>query len=581
MRNANRYLLTLSLLMMTVFIIGKVIFVFYNQGIYNASGNSLWNIIANGLLLDIRTTALLLLVPAITTMLLRRGIKWILIPYLCFIAIAVGVIIVADLVMYEFWEFKLGAVHLAYAASPEGTTNSVSTAFLVTRGLLILTFTLLVAIPSLRITPHRTTSHRRWLMPILIIIVALLPIGVGNCYHSGPLFLSHAATNPVYRFAVSFMDTKTFSDTSTKEQDSIVVTKAYETSNDITDTLLTTQRPNVLFVMMESFGGKFIEELGGIPGVAPNFSRLIPDGIFFDRYYSNSFRTDRGTVCAYSGWISYPNISPMKEATMHPQLSSLSTSFRNAGYQTGYMYAGKMTNMGKYRYLADMGFEALMDDSYFKKEELDTGWGGNDSTAAMKMYHTIAEVDTTARWMMIWQTLSSHEPWDVPYHRLEDKKLNAFAYTDQCVGDLVDSLRTLPVWDKLLVIIIPDHGFLYEQTYDNSEFFHSPMLWTGGAVKEKRRIHTLMSQSDIAATLLAQMGEQHNEYPWSRNVFSPDYKPFVYCNYPSGLLYKDETGETMYDLTAQRALPIGEPVDSTRLEKGLQILHYSYTLLRP
>ena len=581
MRNTNRYLLTLSLLLMIVFIIGKVVFVYYNQSIYDATGSAIWSIISNGLLLDLRTTALLLLIPTIVTILMRGGIKWILVPYLCLIAIAVGAIIVADMVMYEFWEFKLGAVHLAYAASPEGTTNSVSVTFLVTRGLLILAFILLFAIPSIRFTPHRMNARKRWFMPIIIVIVAIVPIGVGNCYHSGPLFLSHAATNPVYRFAVSFFDTKKYSDDKTKDEDRTAVTKAYETSSDITETLLTTQRPNVLFVMMESFGGKFVEELGGIPGVAPNLSRLIPDGIFFDRYYSNSFRTDRGTVCAYSGWISYPNISPMKQVEMHTQLSSLSTSFRNIGYKTGYMYAGKMTNMGKYRYLADMGFEALMDDSYFKKVELNTGWGANDSTAAMKMYHTIAEIDTTARWMMVWQTISSHEPWDVPYHRLEDKKLNAFAYTDQCVGDLVDSLRTLPVWDKLLVIIIPDHGFLYEQTYDNSEFFHSPMLWTGGAVKGKRRIHTLMNQSDIAATLLAQMGEQHNDYPWSRNILSPDYKPFVYCNYPSGMLYKDETGETMYDLTAQRALPIGEAVDSTRLQKGLQILHYSYTSLHP
>ena len=580
MKNANRYLLTLMLLLMTIFVIGKMLFIYYNQDVYNATGSAIWSIISNGLLLDLRTTALLLIIPTLTMMIIRRGLRWVLVPYFCFIAFAMGAIIVADMVMYEFWEFKLCAVHLAYAASPEGTTNSVSTEFLVVRGLLIFAITLAVAVPAIRITPRHAKSRRHWMMPIAIVVLALLPIGVGNCYHHGPLFLSHAATNPMYRFAASFFDSNSFRNDGVKETDSIAVTRAYHTDDNITDTLLNTQRPNVLFVMMESFGGKFVEELGGIPGVAPNMSRLIPEGIFFDRYYSNSFRTDRGTVCAFSGWTSYPDISPMKEARMHTDLTSLSTSFRKAGYQTGYMYAGKMTNMGKYRYLADMGFESLMDDSYFKKEELNTGWGANDSTAAMKMYHTIAEIDSSARWMMVLQTISSHEPWDVPYQRLEDKKLNAFAYTDQCVGDLVDSLRTLPVWDKLLVIIIPDHGFLYEQTYDNSEFFHSPMLWTGGAIKSSRRIHTLMNQSDIAATLMAQMGQPTEEYMWSRNVFSPDYKPFVYCNYPAGILYKDETGETMYDISAKRSLPIDEPVDDVRLQKGLQILRHSYNQLQ-
>ena len=89
----------------------------------------------------------------------------------------------------------------------------------------------------------------------------------------------------------------------------------------------------------------------------------------------------------------------------------------------------------------------------------------------------------------------------------------------------------------------------------------------------------LMNQSDIAATLLAQMGQKHDDYPWSRNVLAPDYKPFVYCSYPAGLLYKDETGETKYDLTANKSIPIGEPADSLRLRKAISILRASYSLI--
>lgn len=576
MKNNNKYLLALMVLMTIIFSIGKAVFVLYNQDIQHATLSNFADIWLHGILLDLRTSAILLLIPALCCTFMKRGIRWMLWPYFCLVAIIVGCIMVADMVMYEFWEFKLCAVHLSYAASPEGTTNSVSIGFLATRALLILSFILAFAIPAMWLTPKRLEKKQKPWMLAVIIVMALIPIRVNHCYHPGPLFMSHAATNPVYRFAVSFLDTRSYEKASNVDD----VVAMYQTSSEITDTLLRTQRPNVLIIQMESFGGKFVEELGGIPGVAPNLSRLIPDGIFWDQYYSNSFRTDRGTVCAFSGWLSYPNVSPMKEAWMHGQLSSLPRSFRQAGYQAGFMYAGAMTNMGKYQYLADMEFETLMDEQYFTKEELNSSWGANDSTAAMKMYHTIAEIDTAAQWMLVWQTISSHEPWNVPYHRLEDEKLNAFAYTDQCVGDLIDSLRTLPVWDKLLVVIIPDHGFLYEQTYDDAEFFHSPMLWMGGAIKKPRQMHTLMNQSDIAATLLAQMGRPHYEYPWSRNVLSPEYKPFVYCNYPTGILYKDESGETLYDLSAETPIPIGVPADKERLEKGLSILHASYSLIQ-
>ena len=575
MNNGNKYILRLLLWLIVVFAIGKMAFLCYNHHIQPITVGDVFGILGYGFLLDLRTAALMTVVPALAVTFMKKGLRWLLVPYFILLGIAVAAIIVADMAMYEFWEFKFCAVHLSYAASPEGATNSVSIGYLAVRALIILTFVLLVSLPAIRMIPSKH-QERDIKGLILVIVLAVIPVGVKQCYHRGPLFLSHAATNPVYRFAVSFLDTRNYE----VESDTDEVVAAYQTSDEISDTLLLTQRPNVLFIQMESFGGKFIKELGGIPDVAPNFSRLIPDGIFWDQYYSNSFRTDRGTVSAYSGWISYPTISPMKEAWMHSQLSSLSFSFRQAGYQTGYMYAGPMTNMGKEAYLADMGFECLMDEQYFKREELNSSWGAHDSTSAMKMYHTIAEIDPAAQWMLVWQTISSHEPWDVPYHRLEDEKLNAFAYTDQCVGDLIDSLRTLPVWDKLLVIIIPDHGFLYEQTYDNAEFFHSPMLWIGGAVKEPRRMHTLMNQSDIAATLLAQMGRSHDEYPWSRNVLSPDYKPFVYCNYPTGIFYKDEHGEALYDLSAQKPVPVGEPVDETRLSKALSILHASYSLIK-
>ena len=584
MKNSNRYLAALLLLLLVVFLIGKIAFTWYNSDIETVSVGTFMKIWVNGLLLDIRTAALMLVVPALVVTFMKKGLRWILVPYFCILGFVIAVITMADLVMYEFWEFKLGSVVLSYAASPEGTTNSVSMPFLLTRALAVVALILLVAKPSIKLTPKHIEGERRYIALIVILILACLPIRVSSCYHPGTLFRSHAATNPVFRFIVSFGDTRNFGslckDKDAMQAETKAALAAYKTSSEVTDTLLSTQRPCILFVQMESFGGKFVKELGGIPDVAPNLSRLIPEGIFWDQYYSSSFRTDRGTVCAFSGTVSLPTISQMKEVSLHDKLPSLARSLHANGYQTGFMYAGAMTNMGKMRYLNDMGFESLMDESYFTKEEINSSWGANDSTSAMKMYKTIAEIRPDAQWMMVWQTVSSHEPWDVPYHRLEDKKLNAFAYTDQCLGDLVDSLKTLPVWDNLLVIVIPDHGFLYEQTYDTGDFFHSPMLWLGGAIKEPRRMSVLMNQSDIAATLLAQMGIGHEDYPWSRNVFAPDYKPFVYCNYPAGLYYKDETGEMMYDLTAEMSIPVGEPADTVILRKATGILQHSYQELK-
>ena len=208
---------------------------------------------------------------------------------------------------------------------------------------------------------------------------------------------------------------------------------------------------------------------------------------------------------------------------------------------------------------------------------METGsWGVPDSIVLQKTRHFIEKWEGGHHFMVA-QTLSSHEPWDVPYHRLDDKILNAFAYTDYSVACMIDSLRQLPQWDNLLVIMIPDHGFLYRQSYKDPGFFHAPMLWLGGAVKAPRKIDVLMNQSDIAATLLSQLGIRHDEYRWSRNVLSRTYTyPFVYCNYPAGVLFADSTGVSIYDIDGEAMMTDLPANGGLRTMRAKAILQTSY-----
>ena len=582
-------------LLLVVFFIGRVGFMFYNRHVGAFTFAEALGACRDGLLAhDLFVAALLLAVPWLAGLLaLRRPFSlraW-LAPYYIIMSIAVGTILLADTVMYEFWQFKLNAVVLSYAASPEGATNSVSLSFIVWRVGAGVALMCLLAAACILLTPRRMpagTGARLWMRNISIIWIFLLVsatlfLRVGETYEQRrSLFLNHAAVNPVCAFAASFPVDKDYGARyeSVADESGLSTDDLYPRDmDDVTDSLLRTDRPNVLLVLIESFGGRFIEELGGIPGVAPQWSRLIPEGIFWSEYYSNSFRTDRGTVSAVSGWLSYPAVSLMKHPEWHDRLPSLAKSLEREGYATGYLYAGAMTNMGKRTYLENMHFRELLDEAAFTPEELTSSWGADDSTSAMRVFHEIARRDTSQHWFMAYQTLSSHEPWQVPYHQLSDEKLNAFAYTDHCLGQLVDSLRTLPQWDNMLVILMPDHGFLYEQSYEDPEFFHSPMLWLGGAVREPRRMEVLMNQSDLCATLLTQMGLAHSDYPWSRNVLSGRYMyPFVYCNFPAGFMVRDAEGTTIYDLTADESI-LSRPADDGWREKVGKVILGAGTLI--
>lgn len=579
----KHFLLFLFISFLIIFALGRIVFALYNMDIEHLSPMAMLQVSLQGLLLDCRTSALLLLVPALCSLQQRISLKTLLIPYYILVAIVLILAVGADIIMYEFWKFKLSAVVISYAMSPEAATSSVEPIFLFTRiGCTLISILLLITLLSL-LTPKHAIRQGR--MTLLMVILSLIPIGISQAYRSNTsLFRNHMATNSLYAFVTSFWAQHTFNimpkQSAKATYDSLYV---QNTGSDIQDTLLNTKRPNILIIQVESFGGKFIKELGGLPNVAPQMSRLIPEGIFFTSYYSNSFRTDRGTVSLQSGITAHPTISLMRERKLHTHLASLPLALKKAGYETAYLYAGPMTNMNKRQYLEDLSIDTLYDYTAFTPQQLNSSWGAHDGMAAYRLLQLLDErKHQTQPWMFTFQTISSHEPWIVPYHRLSDAKLNAFAYTDDVIGQFIDTLKNkAKLWDNLLVIIIPDHGYLYEQTYEHPDFFHAPMLWLGGAIRHPHSINTLMNQSDIAATLLAQLALPADQFIWSRNILSRKYtRPMVYCTFPAGVMLKDKSGTIIYDLTARHPIVKQGAASSKHIHTARALLQYSYDQLK-
>lgn len=596
------YLLRLWLSLLLLFALGKMVFLMYNADVSPFGCADAWQVWWHGLTMDISTagyvTALPLLLALVSVWWRRLPLRWVLWPYLTVVAVLLAVIIGGDTVLYEFWKFKLNAAIFGYMQNPEGATSSVSPLFIITRVGGILLLAVLAGWLLLRRTPvHFPAVRRRLVHTVLLVLCGgALFVGirggvqqgvmnVGVAYYSPSLFLNHAAVNPAFSLLSSLSKTKDFGG-QFNWQDDKSLARSFEglypgETEDIQDTLLRVKRPNVLVVLMESFGSKFVHELGGLPDVAPGMSRLIPQSIFWTRFYSNSFRTDRGTVSAFSGWVSYPTVSLMRLPEKLNHLPSLARSLQREGYHTGYLYGGDITIMNKKGYLVATGYRQLTSAADFpKRETSESKWGANDSVTARRTYEMIAGGQMPEPWHMTFQTLSSHEPFEVPYHRLSDKKLNAFAFTDHCVTTLIDSLRNTPQWDNMLVILIPDHGFLYDLTYESPEFFHAPMLWLGGAIREPRRMEVLMNQSDLAATLLSQMGISHTDFPWSRNVLSRNYRyPFAYSSFPSGILFADSTGVSVFDITSRKPITEQPAPSPDRIHKAKTILQMSYDRL--
>jgi phosphoglycerol transferase MdoB-like AlkP superfamily enzyme len=225
---------------------------------------------------------------------------------------------------------------------------------------------------------------------------------------------------------------------------------------------------------------------------------------------------------------------------------------------------------------------------YTIEEQNSAKWGVRDDitfntlAARIKNNTNLAPTHPRTSYLIGFSTLSSHEPWDVPTHRLSDPILNSFNYLDECIGRFIEDMKKSPEWDNLLVILLPDHGYSHcGVNFEHEDHDHVPMLWLGGAIKEPRRIEKICNQSDLAATLLGQMKLPHDEFYFSRDVMSSSYTyPFAVHNYNNGMSMVDSTGFMVYDLNSN-SLIVNKSSDANRMVRiGKAILQTEAKELR-
>ena len=129
-------------------------------------------------------------------------------------------------------------------------------------------------------------------------------------------------------------------------------------------------------------------------------------------------------------------------------------------------------------------------------------------------------------------------------------------YLDLCLGDFMQKFRKTEAWKNTLLILLPDHGIPHKNTGENTRLMnHIPMIWTGGAIKEPRRIEQVCNQTDLPATLLGQLGLNHDNYFLSRDVMSKTYtKPFAIHTCTEGYSMYDSVSFVCYDMISDRVV---------------------------
>ncbi|MFC2474259.1 MAG: LTA synthase family protein [Prevotella sp.] len=579
-------------LWIVLFVLQKPVFLL----MYADSLANVFPVIFHGLPLDLSVAGYMTTVPALALTVsslpfsclhgerAARIFRYILLAWTVIASIIVALAFVANLALYGYWRFPLDATPVFFiATSPADAMASI----VWWQGLLGIGVTAFVAVGTFILFKKLyryfgkelfTARPRKvgWVAMVLLTALLFLPIrggvtvsamNTGKAYFSENQTLNHAAVNPVLSFMENIAHQEDFAHQYRFMNDGVahatfrrfVRGKAPAGTRPVsvlrTDSL---PHPDIYLIILESFS----DTLTRIKGVTPHLNSLKRQGLYFSRFYANSFRTDRGLVAILMGYPAPATVSLMKFPRKTATMPSLAAHLKRAGYGLNYYYGGDADFTNMRSFLINQGFEHITEDADFPVTERLSKWGVPDHLLFAKAKADLSaqasaghrNVNTRRPAFTVIQTSSSHEPFDVPYHRLSDPILNAFAYADASLGGFIGYLKASGRWNQSLVIIVPDHLGAWPRNADSFKTwrFHVPLIWTGGMIKRPMVVPVYGSQQDIAATVLGQLGINHQDMTFSKDLFSDAFHHSAFFMMNDGFGLIDDDNTVIYDNKLQR-----------------------------
>ncbi|MBB2148727.1 sulfatase-like hydrolase/transferase [Pedobacter sp. LMG 31462] len=559
----------------------------------------------HALLLDLSMTAYLAVIPVLGFIFwLFSGwksinIKWVSI-YNLVLLVLFSILSVVNFNIYREWGTKVNAkaIDFAFSSPGEALASGASSPIALSLFVLVLLITVGVFLQK-RLIPNQLSFEKSpiWLRAVLSILIIVFsfmfirggfkgsPITQSMSYFSEEQLLNHAAVNTEWNLIRSLLSEKMtrqnpyiYLDPKKADQ---LIQDLYVTEKDSTTHILTTDRPNVVMVIIESFTADLTHTLGNEEGITPHFDSLMHKGVLFDRVYSPGSRTDKGIIASLAGFPTLAAGSIVRYPEKMQKLPAISSSLAKNGYHTSFYYGGESEFDNYKAFILSHHYQKLIDKNNFSGNAPKSFWGQYDEAVFDRQLQELSTEKQPFYSTLL--TLTNHEPYTLPgkhkfgnANNVEQFKSTAY-YTDSCINAYLNNAKKQPWYNNTLFIFVADHGHvLPKQNADISSpsRYHIPLVFFGEVIKKEfrgKKYSNVASQVDIAATLLGQLNIPAKDFNWSKNLLNPYTKPFAYFSWDNGMGFIDNQQCVTFDNVGKMTLFNSNDKDKEGTEKRLDL----------
>lgn len=585
------------------FVVARGMFLLYH--LHLASDLTLTDVLNTfwyGLRMDASFAAYICILPFILyflkSILPQFRVRKVIRVYSILLIIILSFLTVADLELYTAWGFRMDTTPLQYFKSPQEMAGTVSSAPLLILSIIFifLSFLFIYLLKYFNLRAFRRAGKAKvlniiaaaFLIAILFIPIRggiqKIPLNISDAYFTDKLFADHAAINLPWNIMFSLLNKNNdqnpyqYFDDAKAER---LVRSMLHTGTPRVHDVLNTERPNIIFIILESFTAKLVGSLGGVPGVTPQLDSIAADGILFTNIYAAGDRSEKGQVAILSGYPNQAINSIIKIPTKTRDLPSMAKTLQPYGYYCSYTYGGELEFANIKSYLINTGYKNLVSKYSFPPELRTTSWGVHDQYVFDQFNESLKK--SPQPFFSTIFSLSSHEPYDVPLKHFTGNDevtlfKNSVYYTDSILGDFIRKIKLEPFWKNTLVVIVADHGHPLpgHDPNDVPSKFHIPLVFTGGALSWKGSVDKAGSQNDIAATVLGQMQIPADKFHWSKNLLDSSSNSFAFYNFNNGFGWVTPDGFATMDNVSKKVIHKSEGFDTSLLKYGKAFMQVSY-----
>lgn len=303
-------------------------------------------------------------------------------------------------------------------------------------------------------------------------------------------------------------------------------------------------KPNVIFVMMESMSAAFMEEKNNGAPITPQLNWLKDNSIYFSNMYANGTRTVRGMEAVVLSIPPTPGNSIVKRAN-NQGLFTIATVFKQKGYHNMFFYGGDgyFDNMNSFFGgngfdIYDRGRGSILSDQIqtnrynISDDEVtfENAWGIADNNIYDKVLNVADEQTSKKRpFFAFVMTTSNHKPYTYEEGKIDipsgSGRNGAVKYADYAIGDFLAKARKKPWFKHTVFVFMADHcaNSAGKNAIDIKNH-HIPAFIYNLGTQSNQNVEKEVSQIDIFPTLFSALNWNYTSQFYGKDVFDPMYQ---------------------------------------------------------